>query len=78
LAEPPKRIGSTERHLSLKLVQQRTTIRGVGFGHAEWADELAAIDAPLDVAFKPVINEFRGRRTVEVQLVDWRVSAAAS
>jgi single-stranded-DNA-specific exonuclease len=74
LAAPPKRIGGGERHLALKLVQHATTLRGVGFGHGEWADELAGIDAPLDIAFRPVINDFGGRQSVEVQLVDWRVS----
>jgi single-stranded-DNA-specific exonuclease len=74
LAEPPKRIGNGEKHLSLKLRQQQTSLRGVCFGGGEWHDELAAANAPLDVAFKPVINEFRGRRSVEVHLVDWRVS----
>jgi len=75
LAEPPKKIGQTERHLSLKLMQNQTRVRGVGFGHAEWAEELAAQTAPLDVAYRPVINDFRGRQSVEVQLVDWRPSA---
>jgi len=75
LAEPPKKIGQTERHLSLKLMQNQTRLRGVGFGHAEWAEELAAQTAPLDVAYRPVINDFRGRQSVEVQLVDWRPSA---
>jgi single-stranded-DNA-specific exonuclease len=74
LAEPPKRIGSGERHISLQLRQQQTKLRGVGFGCAEWADELAAINEPLDIAYRPTINEFRGRQSVEVQLVDWRVS----
>ena len=77
LAEPPKKIGATERHLSLKLVQQQTRIRGVGFGHGEWAEELAAANAPLDIAYKPVINDYRGRQSVEIQLVDWRVSDVA-
>ncbi len=72
LAEPPRRIGEGERHLSLKLQQHGITLRGVGFGHGDAADELARLEVPLDVAFRPVINEFRGRRTVEVQLVDWR------
>ncbi|MDX1946225.1 MAG: single-stranded-DNA-specific exonuclease RecJ [Pirellulaceae bacterium] len=79
LAEPPKRMGSGERHLSLKLVQQRTTLRGVGFGCGDWLDELtAAVDAPLDIAFRPVINDYRGRQSVEVQLVDWRLSEAGA
>jgi single-stranded-DNA-specific exonuclease len=78
LAEPPKKMGDKERHLSLKLVQYRTTMRAVGFGHAEWAEELAATSAPLDIAFKPTINEFRGRQTVEAHLVDWRVSETSA
>jgi single-stranded-DNA-specific exonuclease len=74
LAEPPKRIGSGEKHLSLKLSQHRATMRCVAFGHGESAEELAAAGAPLDIAYKPVINDFRGRQNVEVQLVDWRIS----
>ena len=47
-------------------------IRGVAFGGADWEDELARARGPLAVAFKPVINHFRGRQTVEMQLADWR------
>ncbi len=72
LAEAPKRIGGGERHLSAKLVHHHTTMRAVAFGHGDWADELAQLGAPLDVAYRPVINDFRGRQSVEIQLVDWR------
>ena len=48
------------------------------FGNADWAEELEKLDGPIDVAFRPVINEFRGRRTVEMQVVDWRVSTPAT
>ncbi len=74
LAEPPRRMGSGERHLSLKVRQHGVTLRAVAFGQGEAADELAQIDGPLDIAFQPVINEFRGRRSVEMHLVDWRVA----
>ena len=67
-------MGTSERHLSVKLIQHQTSLRGVAFSHGEWADEMAAISTPLDIAYKPVINDFRGRQTVEVHLVDWRVS----
>ncbi len=77
LAEPPKRIGNGERHLSLKLAQHQVKMRCVAFGFGDMAEELAGIDAPLDVAYKPVINEFQGFSRVEVQLVDWRVSELA-
>jgi single-stranded-DNA-specific exonuclease len=62
----------------MRLVHQRTTIRCVAFGGAEWHDDLVATDAPLDIAYKPVINEFKGRQNVEIHLVDWRVSEIAS
>ena len=44
----------------------------IGFGHGEWADEIAQHDGSLDIAYRPVINDFRGRQPVEVHLVDWR------
>ena len=72
LAERPRTIGSGGRHLSLKLSQHEVTHRAVAFGGGEWAEELAAADCPLDIAFRPVINTFRGRRNVELHLVDWK------
>jgi single-stranded-DNA-specific exonuclease len=78
LAEPPKRMGASERHLSLKLVQQQTGMRCVAFGCAEWADDLAAASAPLDIAYKPVINDYRNRQSVEIHLVDWRISTSGT
>jgi single-stranded-DNA-specific exonuclease len=77
LAEPPKRMGANERHLQLKLQHQQTRVRGVGFSCAEWADELAALSCPLDIAYRPVINDYRGRQSVEIHLVDWRISELA-
>ena len=73
LSEPPKRIGNG-RHLSLRVEQHGARLRGVAFGGGDWADELAAIDGPINVAFRPVINTFNGRRTVELHITDWRVA----
>ncbi len=73
----PKAIGSSGRHLSLNLSQHGVTLRAVAFGGADWADELAAVAGPLDIAFRPVINNFRGRQSVEIHLVDWRPAGAA-
>jgi single-stranded-DNA-specific exonuclease len=75
IAEAPRRIGGGERHLSVKLGQHRSVLRAVGFGHGERLEELAGLaETSLDVAYRPVINDFRGRQSVEIQLVDWRVS----
>ena len=78
LAEPPKRIGSTGRHLSMRLVQHGVTLRAVAFGGGDWEPELLALSGPLAVAFQPVINSFRGRQTVEMHLSDWRPQSAQS
>jgi single-stranded-DNA-specific exonuclease len=78
LSGPPKRIGGGERHLALRLAQHGVDLRAVAFGGGEWADELAALSGPIDVAFRPVINHFRGRRSVELQLCDWHPAAVAA
>ncbi len=77
LAEPPKRIGNG-RHLSMRFEQHGARLRGVAFGGGDWIDELSGISAPLNVAFRPVINTFNGRRTVELHITDWRVAEAAA
>jgi single-stranded-DNA-specific exonuclease len=72
LTAPPKKIGGGERHLSLQLAQQDIKMRAVAFGGGEWADQLDWESGVYDFAFKPMINEFRGRRSVELQIIDWR------
>jgi single-stranded-DNA-specific exonuclease len=72
LVEPPRRIGAGQRHLSLRLAQHGMTLRGVAFGAADWDTQLSEASGSISVAFRPVINDFRGRRTVELQLCDWR------
>ena len=53
-------------------------MRAVGFGFGDAADELTQTNRPIDIAYKPVINAFRGRRTVEMQMVDWSPPAPSS
>jgi single-stranded-DNA-specific exonuclease len=72
LMEPPRPIGGGGRHLSLRLSQHGTRMRGVAFGQAERLAELANVAMPLAVAFRPVVNHFQGRRTVELHVADWR------
>ena len=74
LAEPPRRIGETGHHLSLRLEQHGVAMRAVAFGGGDWEDDLNKANGPLSVAFKPIINNFRGRTSVEMQLADWRAA----
>ncbi|QDV81105.1 single-stranded-DNA-specific exonuclease RecJ [Planctomycetes bacterium TBK1r] len=72
LAEPARRMGSGDRHLTVRLDQGGKTVRGVAFGAGDWCDELNACDGPIQIAYRPVINEFRGFRRVEIHVVDWK------
>jgi single-stranded-DNA-specific exonuclease len=79
LAEPPKTMGKTGRHLSLNLTQHQARLRGVAFGQADnWLEELNTLPAAIDVAFRPVINDFGGFRRVELHVVEWRRSEPSS
>ncbi|HEX4147585.1 MAG TPA: single-stranded-DNA-specific exonuclease RecJ [Pirellulales bacterium] len=75
LSEPPRRIGGGGRHLSMKLAQCGVCLRAVAFGGGDWIDEMTQAEGELEIAFRPVINDFRGRRSVELQIADWRVGA---
>ena len=68
-----KRMGSTGKHLSMMFDQYGVKVRAVAFGGADWEEDLACVDGPLSIAFRPVINRFRGRTSVEIHLEDWRV-----
>ncbi|MEC7565726.1 MAG: single-stranded-DNA-specific exonuclease RecJ [Planctomycetota bacterium] len=70
-----RRMGGGERHLTVTLSQSSVKIRCVAFGQGDWAEELDQTDGPIDIAYKPVINDFRGQRKVELHLQDWRPSS---
>ena len=72
LTEPPRAMGGGGRHIAMNLVQHGARVRGVAFGGAEWLPHLPPPGTPFHVAFKPKINEFRGRRTAEMEIIDWR------
>ncbi len=72
LAAPPKTMGKTDRHMTVQLKQHGVTLRALAFGQADWVGPLAENEGPVDIAYRPMINEFRGYRKVELHLVDWR------
>ena len=78
LTEPPKRMGKNSQHLALRLDQHGVKLRGVAFGNGDWADELSAAEGTFSFAFRPVINNFNGRRTVELHIADWRAAEPAA
>jgi single-stranded-DNA-specific exonuclease len=78
LAEPPKPVGGGQRHLSLRLLQHGVPFKAIAFGGADWAAELNETSGPISVAFRPFVNHFRGRRSVELQVCDWQPASGAN
>ena len=73
MAIEASRMGGSGRHLSMTVDQAGVRMRAVAFGGGDWEDELAAVEGELSIAFRPVINRFRGRVSVEIHIADWRV-----
>ena len=73
LVGEPKTMGSDGRHLSLVVRQDGVQLRCVAFGKSEWLEALQRDGTSrYDLAFKPMINDFRGMRKVELHLIDFR------
>lgn len=75
---PATTMGATGRHLTMTLRQGDKTLRAVAFGAGDWCDEINAADGPIEIAYRPVINDYRGYQSVEVHLVDWRPQKVAT
>ncbi len=63
------------RHLRLRLQNQRHDFNGIFFSATAESASIAMGDA-VDVAFIPQINEFRGERTVQMNIQDIRPACA--
>ncbi len=66
----PSRIGRGELHLSFRVKQQGTTLRAIAFGMGERVEELMSVGGRCCLAFTPKLNEWNGRRSVELEIVD--------
>lgn len=73
LAGEPKIIGKTGDHISFYVVQGKHSLKAIGFGMADRYEELQLNRRrPLSLAFAPIINEWQGRESVELQIKDMR------
>jgi single-stranded-DNA-specific exonuclease len=71
VAAPPRRVGKTGDHLQLMVKQNGRTIRCIAFQSADLIDRLSP-DTAVRLAVEPCINDFNGRRTVELQVKDFQ------
>jgi single-stranded-DNA-specific exonuclease len=70
--ENPKKIGQNERHLSFRCRQGGTTLRAVAFGRGDELDDLMSAGGTCCLAFTPKKNEWNGRTSVELEVIDYR------
>ena len=65
---PPQRMGADKQHLKMWVTDGATTHEAVWWGAGN--EPLPA--SRFDLAFAPQINEYNGRRTVQLKVLDWR------
>ncbi len=71
LAGPPRVVGKNGRHLQFGVRQDGEVRKAIAFGRGEQAAELAD-HRRIRLAFEPIINEWNGRRSVELKVIDWK------
>ncbi len=70
LAEPPRRVGDGS-HRMLRVRSGETVFKAMAFGMGERADELS-LGGDLELVYTPNWNTFRGRKNLELRVVDFR------
>lgn len=64
-------MGADGTHLQLEVASEGKGFRAVGFGLGEWADHLPA---RVDLAYNLSINEWQGKRSIQLMVKDIRPS----
>jgi single-stranded-DNA-specific exonuclease len=77
LVGEPRKMGGGERHLNFRVRQGTTQMRAVAFGMADRIEELTSAEGHCSLAFTPKINEWQGRRTVELEVADFQAGVRA-
>lgn len=70
LAGEPFRMGKEKQHCKLKVTDGRVTREVVWWG----AGEAKVPSGQFDLAFVPQLNEFKGRTSIQLKLLDWRAA----
>src|SRR5262249_5927819 len=73
----PRLVGQGERHLSFRVRQGRTVLKGIAFDMAERTGELMSQGGACCLAFTPKLNEWQGRTRVDLVVTDRQAGAGA-
>jgi single-stranded-DNA-specific exonuclease len=68
LRQPPQRMGRENQHVKLRLTDGHSALEAVWWN----AGQSPMPEGRFDLAFTPAINEYQGRRSVQLRLLDWR------
>ena len=70
--EGARRIGTGEvqRHMDFRVRQGETVVRAVAWNMADRLDELLSAGGDCCLAFTPKVNDWRGERRIELQVID--------
>ena len=65
-----RRVGDDGRHLKLKIAREdNAPIDAIGFGLGEWSSQMPGA---IDAAYHLEMNEWNGRRSMQLKLIDIR------
>lgn len=74
LPEPPRVVGADGTHLQLRVRFGANELKGMAFGMAHRAKELA-MGVDVHAVFTPKWNTFRGETKLEIELLDFRTGS---
>jgi single-stranded-DNA-specific exonuclease len=66
--KPPQRMGANQQHVKMWVTDGAATHEAVWWN----AGKSALPDGKFDLAFAPSLNEFNGRTTVQLKVLEWR------
>jgi single-stranded-DNA-specific exonuclease len=67
--------GDVQRHMDFKVRQGETVMRAVAWNMADRLEELLRTNGECCLVFTPKVNEWRGERKIELQVIDLRPGA---
>jgi single-stranded-DNA-specific exonuclease len=76
LVDAPRVVGRSGTHLQFSVRQEKTYRKAIAFGRGSQADQLAE-HCRVRLAFEPILNEWNGRRSVELKVIDWKPAETA-
>ena len=77
VVEAPRIVGDRKTHAQFKFAQGNTILKGIAWGFAERAKAMPAGTVGA-LAFSPSINEWNGRREVQLEVKDFQPSRDAA